>query len=148
MWQQIVSSLALRQSYQCCQLHSLCRHWKHSAVSFGISFVMQKGLEHSSEICSLVPLRAATVRAAGPSLPSVPCIEKKPPLPFIYWCSVDLCFTELQCQKSLHSPLHPCFQKAQEGFGIGFPSCFLPGHYFAWHSVLEWSSKNSGLVRR
>lgn len=44
---------------------------------------MQKGLEHNSEICSLVPLRATAVKAAGP-LPSVSCIDPYTPLPFIY----------------------------------------------------------------
>lgn len=76
-----MSSLAPRESYQPFQLHSLCRHWKHSAVSFGISFVMQKGLEHNSEICSLAPLRAATVRTAGCSTPFcwLPCPAQTPP---------------------------------------------------------------------
>lgn len=36
-------------------------------VSSGIPFVIQKGLEHNSEICSLAPLRAAAVRTDGPS---------------------------------------------------------------------------------
>lgn len=140
MWQQIISSLA-----QPFRLHSLYRHWKHSVVSFGISFVMQKELGHNGEICSLGPLSESCWSL---SLPSVPCIEPLPqPLPFIYWCSVHLCFIELQCQKSLHSSLHPHFQKAPEGFSIDFLFCFLPHHYSAWHSVLEWSSKNLVLGR-
>lgn len=36
-------------------------------VSSGIPFVIQKGLEHNSKICSLAPLRAAAVRTDGPS---------------------------------------------------------------------------------
>lgn len=114
-----MSSFALRLINHTLWLHNSYRHWKHFVVSLGVPFIIQKGLEHNSEIYSLVPLRAAAVRAAGLS---VPCIgEKKSPqksLPFIYWHPVDLCF--------ILSPLHPSFLKAQEGFSIDL-AIVLPG---------------------
>ena len=66
MWQQIIPSFTLRQRYTIndCTMRDT---ENFPVVSFGIPLVIQKGLEHNTEICSLAPLRAAAVRTDGPS---------------------------------------------------------------------------------